>query len=29
MEKITKTGEDPATGLKTAQQQAESIGTGL
>jgi multiple sugar transport system substrate-binding protein len=28
MEKITKTGEDPATGLKTAQQQAESIGTG-
>ncbi|WP_344252916.1 sugar ABC transporter substrate-binding protein [Terrabacter carboxydivorans] len=29
MEKITKTGEDPATGLKTAQQQADSIGTGL
>ncbi|MGO4664422.1 sugar ABC transporter substrate-binding protein [Terrabacter sp. 2TAF16] len=29
MEKITKTGEDPATGLKTAQQQAESIGTGM
>ncbi len=29
MEKITKTGEDPAAGLKTAQQQAESIGTGL
>lgn len=28
MEKITKTGEDPATGLKTAQQQADSIGTG-
>ncbi len=29
LEKITKTGEDPATGLKTAQASAESIGTGL
>jgi len=29
MEKITKTGEDPAQGLKTAQQQADSIGTGM
>ena len=29
LEKITKTGEDPATGLKTAQQQADSIGTGM
>ena len=28
MEKITKTGADPAAGLKTVQQQAESIGTG-
>ena len=29
LEKITKTGADPAAGLKTAQQQADSIGTGL
>lgn len=29
MEKITKTGEDPAQGLKTAQQQADAIGTGM
>jgi multiple sugar transport system substrate-binding protein len=29
LEKITKSGEDPATGLKNAQQQADSIGTGM
>ncbi|NUR80895.1 MAG: sugar ABC transporter substrate-binding protein [Dermatophilaceae bacterium] len=29
LEKITKSGEDPATGLKSAQQQADSIGTGM
>lgn len=28
MEKVTKTGADPAAALKTVQQQAESIGTG-
>jgi multiple sugar transport system substrate-binding protein len=28
MEKVTKTGADPAAALQTAQQQAESIGTG-
>lgn len=28
MEKVTKTGADPATALKTVQQQADSIGTG-
>ena len=28
MEKITKSGADPAASLKTVQQQAESIGTG-
>lgn len=28
MEKVTKTGADPAAALKTAQSQAESIGTG-
>lgn len=29
MEKVTKTGEDPAQALKTAQQQADAIGTGM
>jgi multiple sugar transport system substrate-binding protein len=29
MEKITKTGADPAAQLKTVQQQAQSIGTGM
>ena len=29
MEKITKSGADPAAALKTVQQQAESIGTGM
>ncbi|MGW5241252.1 sugar ABC transporter substrate-binding protein [Monashia sp. NPDC004114] len=29
MEKVTKTGADPAASLKTVQQQAESIGTGM
>jgi len=29
MERITKTGADPAQQLKTVQQQADSIGTGL
>ncbi len=28
MEKVTKTGADPAAALKTVQKQAESIGTG-
>ncbi|KRE43936.1 sugar ABC transporter substrate-binding protein [Knoellia sp. Soil729] len=28
MEKVTKTGADPAAALKTVQSQAESIGTG-
>ena len=28
MEKVTKTGADPAAALKTVQQQADSIGTG-
>src|SRR6478752_1899973 len=28
MEKVTKTGSDPAAALKTVQKQAESIGTG-
>ncbi len=28
MEKVAKTGEDPAAALKTVQQQAQSIGTG-
>ena len=28
MEKVTKTGADPAEALKTVQQQADSIGTG-
>jgi multiple sugar transport system substrate-binding protein len=28
MEKVTKTGADPAAALKTVQGQAESIGTG-
>ncbi len=28
MEKVTKSGEDPAAALKTVQQQAQSIGTG-
>ena len=28
MEKVTKTGADPAEALKSVQQQAESIGTG-
>ena len=28
MEKVTKTGADPAAALKTVQQQAQSIGTG-
>lgn len=28
MEKVTKTGADPATALKEAQSQAQSIGTG-
>ncbi len=28
MEKVTKTGSDPAAALKTVQQQADSIGTG-
>ncbi len=28
MEKVTKTGADPAAALKTVQQQAESVGTG-
>ncbi len=28
MEKVTKTGADPAAALQTVQQQAESIGTG-
>ncbi len=28
MEKVTKTGADPAAALKSVQQQAESIGTG-
>ncbi|MGB7448604.1 MAG: extracellular solute-binding protein [Ornithinimicrobium sp.] len=28
MEKVTKSGEDPAKALKTVQSQAESIGTG-
>ncbi len=28
VEKVTKTGADPAAALKTVQQQAESIGTG-
>jgi len=29
MEKIAKTGADPAAQLKTVQQQAQSIGTGM
>jgi multiple sugar transport system substrate-binding protein len=29
MEKVTKTGADPAASLKTVQQQADSIGTGM
>ena len=28
MEKVTKTGADPAASLKAVQQQAQSIGTG-
>jgi multiple sugar transport system substrate-binding protein len=28
LEKVTKTGSDPAAALKTVQQQADSIGTG-
>jgi multiple sugar transport system substrate-binding protein len=28
MEKVTKQGADPAAALKSAQQQAESVGTG-
>jgi len=28
MEKVTKSGADPAAALKAVQQQAESIGTG-
>jgi multiple sugar transport system substrate-binding protein len=28
VEKVTKTGADPAAALKSVQQQAESIGTG-
>ena len=28
MEKVTKSGADPAAALKTVQKQAESIGTG-
>ena len=28
MEKVTKTGADPAAALATVQKQAESIGTG-
>ena len=29
MEKVTKTGSDPAAALKAVQQQADSIGTGM
>jgi multiple sugar transport system substrate-binding protein len=29
MEKVTKTGADPAASLKNVQQQADSIGTGM
>jgi len=29
MEKVMKTGSDPAAALKTVQQQADSIGTGM
>ena len=28
LEKVTKTGSDPAEALKTVQSQADSIGTG-